>query len=252
MTLQTRRSFNGRLLGSLAAYGLIETLFGLDAFADGVKPIITQWMRDLHELTKSLKTDRKLKDTEFQAKLEELYRRVDLPELLRLLDLDRVARTVRLPDRGAANLGIDLSKVEGLPRQLYFGKQIFCMKKGRSVVPHGHSNMCTGFIILRGDFEGRHYDRVEDHADHYLIRPTIDRLFRPGAFSTISDHKDNVHWFRAVSESGFIFNIHVMGYDPKIKLATGRLYLDPDGQKTRGGLIVAKKMTSEECHKKYG
>jgi hypothetical protein len=252
MTLESRRSFNGKLLGTLAAYGLIETLFRGDAFADSVKPILNQWMTDLCTLTKDLKADRKLKDTEFQVKLEELYKRVNLPELLKLLDLDKLERTVKLPDKGARNLGIDLRKVEGLPKQLYFGKQIFCMKKGRSVVPHGHSNMCTGFIILRGDFEGKHYDRVEDHADHYLIKPTLDRVFKPAEFSTISDHKDNVHWFKAISDTGFIFNIHVIGYDPTIKESSGRLYLDPDGQKTKGGLIVAKKMTSEECHKKYG
>jgi hypothetical protein len=252
MTLESRRSFNASFLGSLAAYGLIETVFRRDAFADGVKPVINAWMRDLAALTKDLKADRKLKDTEFQAKLEELYKRVNLPELLKLLDVDKLAASGKLPDRGARNVGIDLRKVEGLPERLYFGKQIFCMKKGRSVVPHGHSNMCTGFIILRGDFEGKHYDRVESHADHYLIRPTLDRVFKPGEFSTISDHKDNVHWFKAISDSGFIFNIHVIGYDPSIKEASGRLYLDPVGEKTKGGLIVAKKMTSEECHKKYG
>ena len=248
----TRRSFNHQLLGSLAAYGLIDTLFRHDAFAAAVKPVVAKWMGELHALTKDLKDGRKLKDTEFQAKLEELYKRVDLPELLKLLDLDRLARTIALPDRGARNVGIDLRKVEGLPERLYFGKQIFCMKKGRSVVPHGHNNMCTGFIVLRGDFEGKHYDRVEDHADHYLIKPTLDRVFKPGEFSTVSDHKDNVHWFKAIGDAGFIFNIHVIGYDPSIKEASGRLYLDPVGEKTKGGLIVAKKMTSEECHKKYG
>ncbi len=51
---------------------------------------------------------------------------------------------------------------------------------------------------------------------------------------------------------GYIFNVHVMGYDPALKVSTGRLYLDPDGEKTAGGLVVAKKMTSAECHKKYG
>ena len=38
----------------------------------------------------------------------------------------------------------------------------------------------------------------------------------------------------------------------RIKLSSGRLYLDPDGEKVKGGLIRAKKMTSAECHKKYG
>lgn len=247
----TRRSFNQKLLGSLTAFGLIETLFNGDLFAAAVRPIINDWMNDLHTLTKDLK-ERKLKDTDFQARLEALYRRVDLAELIRLVDLDRLARTVKLPDRGAANRGVDLSRVEGLPRRLFFGKQIFCMKKGRSVVPHGHDNMCTGFIVLRGDFQGRHYDRVEDHKDHYLIRPTIDRLFKPGECSTISDHKDNVHWFKAASDTGFIFNIHVLGYNPQSDRSPGRVYVDPEGPKVKGGLILAKKLSSKECHKKYG
>jgi hypothetical protein len=251
MTLPTRRNFHQQLLGSLMTYGLIETLFHQDLLADAVKPVIHKWLKELHELSQSLK-DHKLKDVDFQAKLEELYKKVDLKELLGLMELDRVSRTVKFPERGAASLGIDLSKVEGLPKQLLFGKQIFALRKGRSIVPHGHDNMCTGFIVLRGDFEGRHYDRVEDNKDHYLIKPTIDRIFKPGEFSTISDHKDNVHWFKAASEAGFIFNIHVIGYDPDNKKPADRVYIDPQGEKTSAGLIVAKKITSAEAHQKYG
>ena len=101
MTTPTRRDFNHALLGTLAAYGLIETLFRHDAFAESVKPVIHKWMGELNALSKDLKADRKLKDTEFQTKLEELYKRVKLTDLLTLLDLDRVARTAKLPDSGA-------------------------------------------------------------------------------------------------------------------------------------------------------
>ena len=251
MTLETRRSFNAKLLNSLMAYGLIETLHARHLIADGVRPVIDRWMNDLHTLCKDVK-ERKINDIEFQAKLEELYRHVDLAELCKLLDLDRVAQTVKYPERGAASVGIDFSKVEGLPQRLVFGRQIFAMKQGRSVVPHGHDNMCTGFIVLKGDFRGRHYERVEDNADHYLIKPTIDRAFKPGECSTISDHKDNVHWFVAESEPAFIFNVHVMGYNPENKKSASRVYVDPMGEKTASGLIVAKKISSAECHKKYG
>jgi hypothetical protein len=251
MATETRREFTQDLLGSLMAFGLIETLFARDLFSQTVKPVIQKWMVELHELSRDLK-EQKLKDIDFQAKLEALYQRVDLPELLRLVNLDEVSQKVKYPDLGAANLGIDLTKVEGLPQRLVFGKQIFAMRKGRSVVPHGHDNMCTGFIILRGDFTGKHYERVEDNKDHYLIKPTIDRLFKPGECSTISDHKDNVHWFKAESDTGFIFNIHVMGYNPANKKIASRVYVDPDGEKVAGGLIVAKKVSSAECHRKYG
>lgn len=251
MATETRRSFNHKLLSSLTAFGLIETLFGNDLFAESVKPVVSDWVRDLQTLSQDLKAH-KLKDLEFQAKLEALYARVELPELLRLVELDRLAERVKYPEKGAANLGFDLSKVEGLPARLAFGKQIFAMKKGRSVVPHGHDNMCTGFIILRGSFRGRHYDRVEDHKDHYLIRPTLDRPFKPGESSTVSDHRDNVHWFVAESDTGFIFNIHVLGYNPENERAPGRVYVDPEGEKTAGGLIVARKISSRVCHEKYG
>jgi hypothetical protein len=251
MHLETRRSFNRKLLGSLMTFGLVETLFTRDLFADSVKPVIQKWMVELHELCQDVK-DQKIKDIDWQAKLESLSQRVDLTDLVQLLDLDRVAQSVKYPAKGAASLGIDLSKVEGLPKKVVLGKQIFALQKGRSVVPHGHDNMCTGFIVLRGNFVGKHYDRVEDNDDHYLIRPTIDRTFKPGECSTVSDHKDNVHWFQADSETGFIFNIHIMGYNPETKRPTGRVYVDPDGEKVAGGLIKAMKISSAECHKKYG
>ena len=250
MTPDTRRDFHRKLLGSLTAYALIETLYQRDLFADAVKPVVHQWMIDLNTLSKDVK-EQKIKDVDFQAKLEELYKKADLPELIKLLDLDKIAGKAKLPDNGAASIGLDLSKIEGLGK-VVFGRQIFGLKKGRSIVPHGHDNMCTGFIILRGGFSGKHYDRVEDNKDHYLLKPTIDRTFQVGECSTISDHKDNVHWFKCDSETGFVFNIHIMNYNLENKKSANRVYVDPEGEKTSSGLIVAKKVSSAECHKKYG
>jgi hypothetical protein len=246
----TRRDFNRQLLSSVVACGLIESLFSRHLFADAVKPIVGPWLTDLSDMTRELR-DRKMTDLEFQAKMEALYRRVDLPELIKHIDLEAYDPT-KLPDNGASSRPIDFSKIEGAPSGAGFNKQIFGVKQGCSIVPHGHTNMCTGFIILRGEFHGRHYDRVETHEDHCIIRPSIDRIFKPGELSTVSDHKDNVHWFKATSGAGFIFNVHVDSYDPSIKAATGRNYLDPEGEKLAGGLIKAPAMTSNDCHKKFG
>jgi hypothetical protein len=249
--MTTRREFSAQLLGSFVAAGLIESLFRNNLFAESVKPIVGPWLSDLTAATRELKGG-KLKDTEFQAKMEELYRKVNLPELVNAVQLDKLAAKNNLPDNGAGNWGIDFKAIEGAPASPGFGKQIFGLKKGRSIVPHGHHNMCTGFIVLRGDFEGKHYDRVETEKDFYLIKPTIDRAFKPGELSTISDHKDNVHWFKCVSETGFIFNVHVTDYDKSLGGGSGRLYLDVDGEKVAGGLIRAPKMSSAACHKKFG
>ncbi|CAN5452502.1 hypothetical protein BH11PLA2_BH11PLA2_27570 [soil metagenome] len=247
----TRRQFSAQMLSSLVTYGLIETLWTRNLFADEVKPTMEAWLKDLVAMSNDLK-GRKLKDLEFQVKMEELYKRVDLKALTTLIKLDDIEKTKKLPDSGAGNYGIDLKQVKGLPADVGFGRQIFGCKKGRSIVPHGHSNMCTGFIIIKGEWQGKHYDRLETLADHYIIKPTIDATFKAGELSTISDHMDNVHWFKAVSDSAYIFNVHVIGYDPTIKGNSGRLYLDPEGEKLKDGLVKAKKMSSEDCHKKYG
>jgi hypothetical protein len=249
--MQSRREFHAKLISSAITFGLVELLWSRDLFAEPVKPTIDKWFVELAEMSKDLK-GKKLTDLEFQTKMEDLYRRVDLKALSSLIKLDEVEKTKKLPDNGAGNYGFDLSKVEGLPANLMFGKQIFGCKKGKSIVPHGHANMCTGFIILKGKWHGRHYDRVETHKDHYVIKPTIDREFGPGDLSTISDHKDNIHWFKSVSDAAYIFNVHVIGYDPTIKESSGRLYLDVEGEKLAGGLIKAPKMSSAECHKKFG
>jgi hypothetical protein len=250
MTTLDRRTFTAQLTGSALAFGLLEMLWARDAFADAVKPVVQQWFKTLNALGQELR-DRKLKDTEFQAKMEELFTKVDLPELLTFIDLNALEAKVKPPANGALSASFDLSKVEGLGKVL-FGKQIFCLKKDRAVVPHGHENMCTGFIVLKGTFQGRHYDRLETKADHYIIKPTIDRPFKAGEVSTVSDHKDNIHWFKCTSDAGFIFNVHFTGYDATIKEPSGRLYLDPEGEKLAGGLIKAPKMNSGECHKKFG
>jgi hypothetical protein len=247
----SRRQFSAQVLGSLVTYGLIETLWSRDLLADEVKPTVGDWLKDLVAMCKDLK-GQKLTDLEFQKKMEALYMKVNLKELVTLVKLDDIEKKVKLPDSGASSSGIDFKAIDGLPADVGFGRQIFGCKKGRSIVPHGHLNMCTGFIVLKGEWEGKHFDRIETEKEHFVIKPTIDQKFVAGGVSTISDHKDNIHWFKAVSDVGFIFNVHVVGYDNTIKGNSGRLYLDPDGEKLKGGLIRAKKMTSEECHKKYG
>ena len=116
----------------------------------------------------------------------------------------------------------------------------------------GHNNMATAFLMLKGNLHGRHYDRIEDSKTHLVIKPTINRPFKPGETSSISDYKDNVHWFKATSETAFIFNIHVLNVTPGSKRPTGRVYVDPNGEKISGGLIRAKRVGYKEVHKLYG
>jgi hypothetical protein len=251
MASLSRRDFTHQALGSILSLSLLETLFQCDAFADDAKPATVKWLNDVNQLGFDLK-DKKLTQVEWQKKIEELYTRADVADFLRLIDFDKLTQNLELVDKGAKSLSVKFPQVEGIPEKVSWGRQIFALKKGRSVVPHGHNNMATAFLILKGSFHGRHFDRLQDEDDHIIIKPTIDRKFKVGECSTVSDFKDNVHWFQALEEPAFIFNIHVSGINPDIADTTGRVYLDPQGEKLKDGLIRARRVDYEEVNKLYG
>lgn len=246
-----RREFSKQALGSLLTFSLFDTLFARDAFADAVKPITVRWLADVNVLGHEVK-DQKIKQLEWQKKIEELYAQVDLADLLKFIDFEKLTAKVDFPDHGARSLRPQFPELDGVPTKLVFGKQVFAMKKGRSVVPHGHNNMATAFLILKGGFHGRHYDRLKEESDHFLIRPTIDRAFTVGEYSTVSDYKDNVHWFTATDDVGYIFNIHVMDVNPGSGQSTGRVYMDPLGEKLADGTVRARKIKYDEVNRLYG
>lgn len=244
----SRREFQQQAIGGLLTWSLLDTLFARDAFAEEVKLIATKWLSELNAMSADLK-GKKLEPLAWQKQVEQLLAKVDLPELLKFIDFEKLTKGIKMQERGELSLRPTLPKVDGLPTSLVFGNQVFALNKDRSVIPHGHNNMATAFVILKGDFHGRHYDRLEDDKTHMIIRPTIDGTFGPGSHSTVTDLKDNVHWFRATTDGSFIFNIHVMSVRPG---PTGRVYIDPDGEKLSDGRIKARKINHAEANKLYG
>ncbi|RLS57700.1 MAG: hypothetical protein DWH91_03905 [Planctomycetota bacterium] len=245
----SRREFQQHTLGALLTWSLLDTLFAREAFSDEVKLIARDWLNELNTMGHDLR-GQKLAPLVWQKQVEELFSRVDVPELMRFIDFDKLTKNVTPKDRGELSLRATLPKVEGLPTDLVFGHQVFALNQGRSVVPHGHDNMATAFIILKGEFHGRHYDRLEDAGkEHMIIRPTLDKQFGVGGYSTVTDLKDNVHWFKATSDVGYIFNIHVLSVKPG---RSGRVYVDPEGEKLSGDRIKARVINHEEANKLYG
>jgi hypothetical protein len=247
----TRRNFQQSAMASLLGYAFLETVFRGEAYSEEVKTIARAWLKDLNELGKSVQSQQ-ISQVAWQGKVEQLFSKVDVKEFLTTIDFDKLTANIKLPTSGEKSLRATLPAVEGMPNKWVFGHQVFALGKGRSVVPHGHNNMATAFLILKGDFQGRLYDRLEDTADHMILRPTIDRAFTVGDSSTISDQKDNVHWFRAESDGSYIFNIHVYNVSPENKNRPGRVYVDPNGEKLADGKIRARKIGSDEVYKLYG
>ena len=244
----SRRQFSQQMVGSLLTFSLLETLCTQDLFSAEVKPIVAKWVKDLDAMGKELRGS-KLSQVQWQKQVETLFDQIELEQLLTFIDFKKRTANFQFRDKGERSMRFKFPEVEGLPTQLVFGHQMFGMKKNQSVVPHGHNNMATAFLVLKGEFHGRHYDRLEDAKDHFIIKPTIDGQFKTGSYSTVSDEKDNIHWFKATSDEGYIFNIHVLNVKPGL---TGRVYLDPNGEKLAGGKIRARKIKSSEAYKLYG
>ena len=248
MSTINRRDFAKTTVGSLVTYSLLNTLFQQQLFSAEIKPVAAQWIKDIHELGEDLKGT-KLSQLQWKEQCEKLFAQADLKDLMKFVDFGgRISRTP-FRDTGERPIRFKFPEVEGLPTNLVFGHQIFKLKKGQSVVPHGHNNMATAFLIMKGEFHGKHYDRLEESDSHMIIKPTIDAKFKPGECSTVTQVKDNVHWFKTESDEGYIFNIHILGLNTG---ASGRVYVDPLGEKISGGRIRARKIGSAEATNLYG
>ena len=179
-----------------------------------MRPAAARWLRDVDQLGQDLK-GQKLEQLAWQKKVEELFPQVPLADVLKLIDFDRLTANVKFVDNGALSLRFKFPEVEGVPKNLVFGKQIFALKKDRSVVPHGHNNMATAFLILKGDLHGRHYDRLKDEPEHYhhQARRSTAHSRRASARPCRTTRTTSTG-SRPITEPAFIFNLHVMEVNP--------------------------------------
>ena len=99
MNRPSRRDFGKQTLGSLLTFSLLESLFSRDAFAKEIKPVTAAWLADLHELGLSVK-GKKIKQVDWQKKIETLLDEVDLPELLKFVDFQKLSTNFAFRDRG--------------------------------------------------------------------------------------------------------------------------------------------------------
>ncbi len=201
-----RRIFTNKLLKAISSFALIESLYTFDAISTHVKPITDHWAIRLNEYCSDLKKST-INPVEWQIHVESLFNKIELNELLKFIDFHQLVKGFEYPDLGVNTKYVKFPILEGLPENTIFFKKIFGMKKGRSIIPHGHSNMSSAHLLLTGEMHLRHYEKIDQTSDHLIIHPTVDRVMQLGDYSSISDEKDNIHWFIANSETAFTFDI---------------------------------------------
>lgn len=238
------------LLWTLGSHALVRTLLAQEVLAGPVRKEVQAWAARTHQLCADLK-GRKLAPRDWQRHVAELFARVPLPDLLRAIDFDKLRPGISLPDDRADAVGAPFPKVEGMPRT--FGTKIFGMQQGRAIVPHGHQNMASMHLVLSGEFHLRHFERVEDQPEHLVLRPSIDRVSKPGDLSSISDQRDNVHWLVATRGPAYTFDLIVVGIEPDRGFDWKMDHVDIGGaERLKDGLLRARRIEFDEAIQLYG
>ncbi|MEZ5426172.1 MAG: hypothetical protein R2747_07910 [Pyrinomonadaceae bacterium] len=258
----SRRDFSRKMLGAVLTFSLFETLFsacsgekslivsGKNDFVEpSVAPILKHWSVELNEFCGDLQIS-KISPLDWQKQIDRLYSRIELEELLKFIDFEKLTRKFEYPDLGVNTRNVSFPAIEGLPEKTFYVKKIFGMKKGRAVIPHGHSNMTSAHLVIKGEFALKHFEKVRFEDEHLIVKPTIDKLIGPGDFSSISDEKDNVHWFIADTEAAFTFDVIMLDLKGQ-KTDIHNLDIDA-AERISDDLLRARILDVETALKKYG
>ncbi len=209
-----RRDFTKGILTTVSSFALMDALLAFNAIDKSVKPITDHWAINLNDYCADLKKNA-ITTLQWQRKIEELYQKIELNELLKFIDFKNLIKGFEYPDLGVSTRTVTFPQLKGLPKRTVFVKKIFGMKKDRAIIPHGHSNMASAHLILSGEMHLRHYEKMQQDDHNLIIKPTIDRIAKLGESSSISDEKDNVHWFIANTATAFTFDVIMLDLDQK-------------------------------------
>jgi hypothetical protein len=209
-----RREFAKDFLTGITSFALIDLLLSTNAVANTAKPITDHWAKRLNDYCADLKKQ-SLTVIEWQENVERLFDEIPLKDLLGFIDFNHLSKGFEFPALGVNTKIIKFPTLEGLPENTVFVKKLFGMKKNRAIIPHGHSNMSSAHLILKGEMHLRHYEKISQEEKNLIIKPSIDKIAKVGENSSISDEKDNVHWFVANTESAFTFDVIMLNLKAK-------------------------------------
>lgn len=246
-------------LGMLAlAYALPNLAQPCHANASG-QADMDDWLERLFGTATRLKL-REISGLQWQEAMDAIYADAPMADLHNRLDFATLRRQIidQIPeDRGelfhrvALQGNVETAEGTAEPRQVLITK-VAHIKKGRSIPPHGHSNMASAFLCISGEFSIRQYDKLEDQAEHLVLRQTgHEAAAGIGTWSSISDYRNNVHWLTANTDDCFLFTCKLIGIERDRPLH-GRINVDVRRAETLGTQTIrARKISSQAAAELY-
>jgi PCO_ADO len=209
------------------------------------------WIRAHDDLAHQLHAG-KFDGTGWMREVEALSASMELDELLRGIDFAKIEREFRFTNDGGTKQMLRLPHPDDPTKGMLFGAAIFGLERNKAITPHGHRFMTSAHLVLKGELRVRNFDRVADEEQHLILRPTVDDIIRPGACSTMSTERNNIHWFVARTPAAFTLDAVVSDLVPgqpsfKIDLVDPR-----GGTKLADGTIRAPRIDWKTSVRLYG
>jgi hypothetical protein len=239
-----------RTLLQLGPAALLAFLHARRALAAPVQAATLDQLRALGELALALRRG-ELEPMAWQDEMARHVAAIDVAEVIAAIELDRlVAALEPLPDDRPHVQSLELAALASLLSDAGAKLKLFALAPGRAIVPHGHHGLVSMHWLLRGSLHARSFDRLDRTRTHAIVRPTIDRVLRPGAATSVSEHRDNIHWFVALDGPAFALDLLVARLDPEAP--HGRFYVDIRAAEPADDHLRAPIITPGEAHRRYG
>jgi hypothetical protein len=246
-----RRELMAGFLETAVLSLLGETLSSADLLSSGASRGVAEWTRAQEEVARRLRSHA-ISGRIWQSEVESLARGLDRDALLRAIDFPKLTSTMVFEKEGATKRSLRLPHPDDPARRLSFGTALFGLPKGRAITPHGHRNMVSAHLVLGGRLHVRNFDRAEDAPGRLLLTPTVDAAIAPGDCSTMSSERNNVHWFVALTETAYTFDVVVDGLEADAAPYVIEL-VDPRGaERLADGRLRARVIGWEESVRLYG
>ncbi len=248
----TRREFTG-----LAVFTALAWITRSDAWTREIPRALQRWILRLGEIGHAVQTDA-MAPGRWQEAMQELYAGLSPEELVTFIDMDRLIAGLSYPkEKLGAVVNVPWPQVDGFPATLQFGHKLFVYRQGAVTPPHVHNHLVSAHWVLRGEIRARTYDRVQDLETSVVLRPTRDEVARPGALITMSDERDNGHWFEGVGPQSISFDIPIGDITPRKQYrhpaeAFNQIYVDPTVAPQVNGTIDAPIIPFRDSVRKFG
>lgn len=220
---------------------------------------LSDWLTRFHGLGERLGAAT-ITQGAWQTEMDDVYARAPLEALRKLVDFDRLSSQLKgADDRGRGEIFHTMfvgrhpvEKVVGQEPARVLITKVAHVRKGRSIPPHGHSNMTSAFLHLSGEFRVRQFDKLaNEDGKSLVVRPSGDFIGGAGRWSSISDVRNNVHWLTAASEDCFLFTTKMIRLEEG-KPFHGRINIDVIRAKQAGnGVLLAPVIDAAQAAELY-